>query len=204
MRTAQTTAEGARRAWPRRLLLGLVLLAVAVVAVLWPAGGGRLLLAVLGAGTAIRGVLLLRGKAAEVPARAVGAAATVLGTAALAAAALSAVVTGWVLLVAVPVLLAGGALALMGRGGAARRAGQVLFAWTLLVTALLVASGVGQGWTRAAGVVTVVGALGVAALAVPVLLGAVALRAAAGRPLAAPPAGCGGCACGAGGCAAAG
>jgi hypothetical protein len=92
----------------------------------------------------------------------------------------------------------------MGRGAGARRGGQVLFAWTVLVTALLVASGVGQGWTRAAGVATVVGALGVAVLAVPVLLGAVALRSVAARPLPAPPAGCGGCACGAGGCAAAG
>ncbi len=189
--------------WPLRLALGLALIAGAVVVMFWPAGGGRVLLALLGLLIAGRGVALLGATAGYGPTRPFGIAAVVAGVLGLLVAALSATATGWVLLVGVPALLLGVALALLGRGGLARRGGQGLLAWTALVVALLVAAGFARGWQGAAGVATVVGALGVAVLGVPVLMGAATLRTVAAT---APPpaAGCGGCACGAGGCGAAG
>ncbi|MGZ4546745.1 MAG: hypothetical protein ACXVXT_15250, partial [Blastococcus sp.] len=82
----------------------------------------------------------------------------------------------------------------------ARRGGQALLVWSVLVIGLLVLTGLAQGWGRATDVVTVVAALAVAVLGVPLLIGAAQLRAVAAQPAPAPAAGCGGCACGAGGC----
>jgi hypothetical protein len=112
-----------------------------------------------------------------------------------------------VLLVVVPLLLLVAAAGLLARGGLARRGGQALLVWSVLVAGLLVLTGVGPGWDRAADVATVVTALAVAVLAVPLLIGAVNLRTVGarsdpeeeGRPL-----GCAGCACAGGGCGSAG
>lgn len=183
---------------PRRLVLGLLLIALAVVAVFWPAGGGRVLLATLGLLAVGRGVLLLGSPEADTATRPVGIAAVVTGAVAAAVAALSAAVTGWVLLIGVPLLLLGGSLVLIGRDGVLRRGGQALLAWTALVGVLLVASGIGQGWDRAAGVATVVGALGLAVVAVPLLVSAANAPAHQPVPQGASP--CAGCACGGGGC----
>jgi hypothetical protein len=206
----EASPETARRTWPRWLLLGLAMIAVAVVAVVWSASGARLLLGALGLFLAVRGLVLVRG--AQTPevttelaarARSVGGATAVVGVAGLLVAVLSGGLASAVLLVAVPLGLLGGAAALLGRDGVGRRAGQALLVWALLVTGLLIVAGVGQGWGRAGEIATVVGALAVAVLGVPVLLGAARLRVVAATPVAAAPgAGCGGCACGAGGCAA--
>lgn len=111
------------------------------------------------------------------------------------------VLAGRVLLGAVPLLLLAGAAGLLARGGTARRGGLALLVWSLLVAGVLVVTGLGQDWARAADVARVVTALAVAVLGVPVLLAALNLRALAARPAPAPrPAGCAGCACAAGGC----
>ena len=100
-----------------------------------------------------------------------------------------------------PVVLIAAAGALLVREGrTARRGGQALLVWSVLVTGLLAVTGFAQGWDRAAEVATVVSALALAVLAVPLLVAAVHLRTIAARPVPAAPAGCGGCACGAGGC----
>jgi hypothetical protein len=100
------------------------------------------------------------------------------------------------------VLLLVAAGGLLARSGVARRGGQALLVWAVLVTGLLVAAGVVQGWDRAAEVATVVAALAVAVLAVPLLVAAAGLRSVAAQPVAPParPAACAGCACGAGVC----
>ncbi len=207
--TEAMAPEVARRTWPRWIALAVLMLAVAVTAVLRDDLGARLLLGASGLFLAVRGTLLLRGaKAAAAPAeladraRGLGAGATAVGAAALVVALASAALSAAVLLVAVPVLLllAGGAL--LGRGSAARRGGQALLVWAALVTGLLGVTGVAQGFERAAGLATVIGALAVAVLAVPVFVGAAGLRTVAHRPVPARtvPAGCAGCACGAGGC----
>jgi hypothetical protein len=107
-----------------------------------------------------------------------------------------------VLLFAVPVLLLTSGAALLPRGGMARRGGQALLVWGLLMTGLLLATVVGRGWDRAAELATVVAALAVAVLGVPLIVAAVNLRTVATTPSPAPAAsaGCAGCACGAGGC----
>jgi hypothetical protein len=197
--------EAARRAWPRWLLLGLGMVAVAVVALGESAAASRLLLGALGLFLGARGAALLRGAGSldtELSARAprLGAGALLAGIAALVVAATSPAVSGAVLLVLVPLALLCAAAALVVRGGAARRGGQVLLVWAVLATGLLALTGFGQGWPRAAELAVVVGALAVAVLAVPVLVAAWHVRALAARPLAARPAGCAGCACGAGGC----
>jgi hypothetical protein len=181
------------------------MIALAVVALGWSHAGARLLLGGLGLFLAIRGTVLVRRAGAldgELRARAVrlGAVAVAAGAAALVVAAVSAALAGAVLLVVVPLALLSAAAALVARGGAARRGGQVLLAWAVLATALLVATGFGQNWTRAAELAVVVGALAVALLAVPVLVGAWRLRALGAQPEPARPAACAGCACGAGGC----
>ncbi|MGY1826926.1 MULTISPECIES: hypothetical protein [unclassified Blastococcus] len=201
------TPEVARRTWPRWLALGVAMIAVAVVAVIWDAGA-RLLLGALGAFLAARGTVLLRGaRSGALPgevagrARSLGSVAVVAGAVALVVAVASAWLSAAVLLVGVPLLLLVTSLGLLGRGGAARRGGLALLVWTLLVTALLVVTGVVQGFDRAADVATVVAALAVAVLGVPLLVGAANLRTVAATPAPAPAGGgCGGCACGAGGC----
>ncbi len=205
--TAQTTPGAARRAWPRWLVLGAAMIAVAVVAIVWPAAGARFLLGGLGLFLAARGVVLARGARTGAVTggladrgRRLGAGAIAAGAAALVLALASAWIAGRVLLVAVPVLLLVTALGLLGRRGPARRGGQALLLWSVLVTGLLVVTGIAQGWDRAAGLSVVVAALAVAVLGVPVLIAAVNLRSVANRPVPARSAACGGCACGAGGC----
>ena len=206
--TAEATPETARRTWPQWLALGLAMIAVAVVAVLWDAAGARLLLGALGLFLVARGAVLLRVARTRGLDREVAPRARRLGTAALAGGALALVVAvAWpglaatVLLVGVPVLLLVAAGALLARPGrTARRGGQALLLWSVLVTGLLVVTGFAQGWDRAAEVATVVAAVAVAVLGVPLLVAAVHLRTIAARPVPAAPVGCGGCACGAGGC----
>ena len=198
-----TTPSAPGRAWPGWLLLGLGLIAVAVVAFGWPAVGGRLLLGALGLFLGVRGAALVRrpGSPDDGPGSGrPGALAVLAGVAALVVAAVSSAAAGVVLLVVVPVGLLSAAAALISRGGTARRGGQVLIVWSALMAVLLAITGFGQSWTRAGALAVVVGALAVAVLAVPVLVAAWQLRAAAARPVPARPAACAGCACGAGGC----
>ena len=204
--TAQPTREVARRAWPRWLALGVAMLVVAGVSIVWSDGGARLLLGALGLFLGVRGAVLLRtapGLGSELGrrARTLGWVAALVGGAALVVALVSGAAAGRVLLVGVPVLLLGGALALLTGTGTARRGGQALLVWGALITGLLVVTGLARDWDRAADAATVVAAIAVAVLAVPVLISAVNLRAVAGQPAPAPTGGgCGGCACGAGGC----
>lgn len=201
----------ARRTWPRWLLLGVAMIVLAVLAVAWHASGARLLLGGVGLFLAARGAVLVRGSrfvdldsTVTSRARTLGSAVAVAGLAALAAALVSGALAAGVLLVAVPIALVAGGAVLLSRDGLGRRAGQAVLAWSVLVSLLLVVTGLGRGWTRAADVATVVAAVAVAVLAVPLVMGAARLRAAASRPEpeAAParPAVCAGCACGAGGC----
>ena len=206
--TAEATPGTARRTWPQWLALGLAMIAVAVVAVLWDAAGARLLLGALGLFLVVRGAVLLRAARTRGLDRELAPRARRLGTAALAGGALALVVAvaspglaATVLLVGVPVLLLVAAGALLARPGrTARRGGQALLLWSVLVTGLLVVTGFAQGWDRAAEVATVVAAVAIAVLGVPLLVAAVHLRTIAARPVPAAPVGCGGCACGAGGC----
>ncbi len=205
--TAQPTPEVARRAWPQWLALGSAMLVVAVAAILWSDGGARLLLGALGLFLAVRGAVLLRNApslAGELAGRArtLGSGAVGAGVVALVVALLPGGAAARVLLVGVPVVLLAGALALLSRTGPARRGGSVVLGAGVLVTGLLVARGLDQGWAAAGDAATVVAAVLVALLAVPVLVSAVNLRTVAAQPAAPAPAGggCGGCACGAGGC----
>jgi hypothetical protein len=204
---AQPAPDVARRTWPRYAALGIALIAVAVVAALWPAGGARLLLGASGLFLIGRGVVLLRGARTgalegELGERAgrLGPVAVGVGALALVAALVPGSLAGWVLLVGVPVLLLGAAAALLARGGTARRGGWALLVWAVLVTGVLVATGVGQDWARSADVARIVAAFAVAVLGVPMLLTAAGLRQIASRPAPARPAACAGCACAAGGC----
>jgi uncharacterized membrane protein HdeD (DUF308 family) len=206
--TAEATPETARRTWPQWLALGIAMIAVAVVAVVWDAAGARLLLGALGLFLVVRGAVLLRAARTRALERKLAPRARNLGTAALAGGALALVVAvaspglaALVLLVGVPILLLVAAAALLARSGrTARRGGQALLVWSVLVSGLLAVTGFAQGWDRAADVATVVSALAVAVLGVPLLVAAAHLRTMAARPVPAAPAGCGGCACGAGGC----
>jgi len=206
--TAQATPETARRTWPQWLALGLAMIAVAVVAVLWDDAGARLLLGALGLFLVVRGAALLRAARTRALDRTIAPRARRLGTAALAGGAVALVVAvasaglaAGVLLVGMPVLLFLTAGALLARSGrTARRGGQALLLWSVLVTALLAVTGFVQGWDRAADVATVVSALAVAVLGVPLLVAAVHLRTLAAAPGAVAPPECAGAACGAGGC----
>ncbi|SDX54731.1 hypothetical protein SAMN05660209_00662 [Geodermatophilus africanus] len=193
----RTSPEQARRAWPRWLAGGVALLVVAAVAVVWADGGARLLLGVGGALLAWRGGQLAAEGGRR---RAQGAAVAGAGVLALGLASVPVALAGWVLLVAVPAGLLGGALTLLGRGGAVRRSGQAALVWWALVTGLLVVTGLAAGWERAAAGATVVGALGLGLLGVVLLVGSSTLRAIAAQPAPVRPAACAGCACGAGGC----
>jgi hypothetical protein len=206
---AVANPEDARRAWPQWLALGVAMIAVAVASVVWVSAGAHLLLGALGLFLAVRGVLLLRGARSggmdagmAARARGLGGAALVTGLCGLALAVVPGALAARVLLVAVPVLLLAGSAVLLTRGGPARRGGQALLVWSVLVTGLLVVTGLAQDWARASSVATVVAALAVAVLGVPLIVAAVGLRGVAAQPAPAPAprAGCGGCACGAGGC----
>jgi hypothetical protein len=205
--TADATPAVARRTWPQWLALGLGMLAVAITSLVWDTAGARLLLGALGGFLAVRGgVLLARGRELGGDlagrARGLGAGSIAVGLAALGLAAASAGLAARVLLVAVPVLLLIAGLGLLARGGLLRRGGQGLLVWSALVTGLLVATGLGQDWDRAAAVATGVAAFGVAVLALPLLIGAANLRAVGARPdpEEGRPLGCAGCACSGGGC----
>lgn len=205
---AATSPERARHTWPRRLVAGLALVAVAAVALVWSGAGPRLLLGAAGVAAVLRGALVLRAVAAgtvEERARSLGRVAVVLGAAAAVVAVLSSGAAGRVLVAAVPVLLFLTAGALVSRDGAVRLGGRILLAWSVLVTALLVAAGATGGWARAASAATVVGGVALAVLGVVAVVGAGMLRAVAARPAAgsaypAAAGGCVGCSCGAGGC----
>jgi hypothetical protein len=206
---AQPSPDVARRTWPRYAALGLGLIAVAVAGALWSAGGARLLLGAVGIFLLGRGVVLLRGARTgalegELRDRAarLGPVAAGAGALALVGALVPGSLAGLVLLVGVPLLLLGAAFALLARTGTARRGGWTLLVWSVLIAAVLVATGIGQDWDRAADVARIVAAFAVAVLGVPVLVAAAGLREVAARPAPAParPAGCAGCACGAGGC----
>jgi hypothetical protein len=202
--TAQATPEAARRIWPWWLALGVGMIAVAVVALFVVDDGARLLLGAFGFALAVRGALLLRAAGALTAdltgrARGLGAAALAAGVVTLGVAMAS---TGAdrVLLVAVPVVLLAASAGQLSGGGDGRRGGQALLVGALLVSGLLVATGIAQDWDRAAAIATVVTALAVAVFGVPLLVAAVRLRAIAAQPVPAAPTGCAGCACGAGGC----
>jgi hypothetical protein len=196
--TSEPTPAVARRTWPQWLALGIGMLAVAVTAVLWDAAGARLLLGSIGAFLAARGFVLLT------VARGLGTVATVTGLACLGVAVISGSLAAGVLMVGVPLLLVAAAVALLARGGVARRGGQAALVWAVLIAGLLVVTGAVQGWERAEDVAAVVTALVVAVLAVPVLVGAAHLRTVGARPdpEEGRPLGCAGCACAGGGCAA--
>lgn len=206
---AQPAPDVARRTWPRYAALGVGLIAVAGIGALWSSGGSRLLLGAAGFFLVGRGAVLLRsartgaleGDLGERAAR-LGPVAAGAGALALVAALVPGPLAGWVLLVAVPLLLLGTAVALLPRPGAARRGGWALLVWSVLITGVLVATGIGQDWARAADVARIVAAFAVAVLGVPVLVAAAGLREVASRPAPVParPAACAGCACGAGGC----
>ena len=170
------TPEVARRAWPQWLALGVAMIAVAVTSVLWDAAGARLLLGALGLFLVVRGRCSCAGRGPvpsgghSPPARGLGTGAAGHRRGRRRRPGSSGVLAARVLLVAVPVLLLVAAVGLLGRGGVARPGGQALLVWTVLVTGLLVATGVAQGWARAADVATVVAALAVAVLAVPLLV----------------------------------
>lgn len=181
--------------WPRMAALGVVLLALGLVALLVDGVGHRVLLAGLGGVAVVRGATMLRaGRAGALPRTTAvsGALAVWLGLAAAAVALVSGAATAWALLallvVAVP------ALALAGAG----RAVSVAVAAGLLAGAVLLAVLAGAGTLLAVG--TTVVAVLVAVLGVVNLMGAVGMWRIARRPAPAPAAGCGGCACGAGGC----
>lgn len=203
-----TSPQQAGYTWPRRLLIGFALVVAAVLAVVLPEVGSRIVLGAAGLAAAGRGALIVRAAwtgAVEPDARVLGLPLGVLGVAAVAVAAVSAAVSGGVLVVAVPLLLLAASGALLGQDGAARRGGQVLLVWSVLLVALLVVAGVLRGWTAASAVATGVGALALAGLGVALLVGAVTLRSVAAQTPAnaaypAPAGGCGGCGCGAGGC----
>lgn len=202
------TPEEARRAWPQWLALGVGMIALAVASLFWHAAAARLLLGAVGLFLAVRGAVLVRGarsgavgRALASRARSLGSAALGVGVVALVVAGSSGVLAARVLLVGVPLVLLGGAVGLLGRGGVSRRGGQALLVWTVLATGLLVVTGLAQGWARASDVATVIAALAVAVAAVPLLLASAGLRRIAAEPAPADaPSPCAGCACGAGGC----
>ncbi|SEP15749.1 hypothetical protein [Trujillonella endophytica] len=202
--TVQADPEVARRAWPRWLALGGALLVVAVVSAFWDAGGARLLLGALGLFGAVRGAVLVAGAGSDGldrRVRGLGAGTAAAGVVALAAAAVPGTLAGWVLLVGTPLGLLAASLRLVSRDGVARRGGLVALVWSVLVTALLVVTGLATDWDRARDGATLVAALGVGVLGIVLMTGSAGLRVAAARP--APPAqaaGCAGCACSGGGC----
>jgi hypothetical protein len=179
---------------------GVALIAIAVVALVLPAPGARLLVAAAGLAGVLRGVLLVR--AADVVlggARAMGVATAVAGVAALAVSVLPGSLAGRVLVVGVPVLLLLGGLGLLAAEGTARRVGQLLAGVALVLAVVLGAVAGTAGWTAAGGLATGLGALTAALLAVPLLGRGMAARAAAAAPAPARPAACSSCACGSGG-----
>lgn len=198
--TASTTSsaravspEEARRAWPWSALQGVVLVALAVVAVLVADTGVRLLIGGLGVLGVLRGVAALRAARAGRSDRAAavaGAGAAWFGAVAIGLAFFPPAVAAWTCVVLIGATLAG----LVAR--ADRRGPAVLGA--LVAVAAFAAGAVlaGPSWLAAAGVLAV--AVAVAGLGFTSVIAALAARRVAAQP--APAAGCGGCACNAGGC----
>jgi len=193
--TQPAAPDAARTTWPRMALLGGVLLALGLVALLWD-DGDRVLLAGLGAVAVVWGAGLLREVRAGSRPRAAatsGALAIWLGLVAAAVALLSGTATAWVLVaglvLAVPALVSAAGV----RRVAAGAAGVLVLAGAVLL-AVLGGSGtlLGVGTTVVAGLVAALGLVN--------LLGAVGMWRIARRPAPEPVGGCGGCACGAGGC----
>ncbi|WP_249523302.1 hypothetical protein [Modestobacter marinus] len=190
------TQQQAQATWPRMVVLGVVLLALAVLALTWSGVGPRVLLGAIGLFGVVQGVRLLRGArtgAVDRTAALVGAGGVWLGALAMGVALLSAAATGWLFVVAAVVALPALAVAATDRRPLAL-GGAVLVAAAAVAVALLggVDALLATARVLAAGTV---GVLGLANLA-----GAVGMARIARRPLPAPAAGCGGCACGAGGC----
>ncbi|GAA4737524.1 hypothetical protein GCM10023328_17680 [Modestobacter marinus] len=190
------TPQQAQATWPRMVVLGVVLLALAVLALTWSGVGPRVLLGAIGLFGVVQGVRLLRGArtgAVDRTAALVGAGGVWLGALAMGVALLSAAATGWLFVVAAVVALPALAVAATDRRPLAL-GGAVLVAAAAVAVALLggVDALLATARVLAAGTV---GVLGLANLA-----GAVGMARIARRPLPAPAAGCGGCACGAGGC----
>ena len=193
--TQPAAPDAARTTWPRMALLGGVLLALGLVALLWD-DGDRVLLAGLGAIALVWGTGLLRGVRAGSRPRAAatsGALAVWLGLVAAAVALLSGTATAWVLVaglvLAVPALLS----AAGARRAGAAAAGVVVLAGAVLLAVLGgIGTLLGAGTTVVAGLVTALGLVN--------LLGAVGMWRIARRPAPEPVGGCGACACGAGGC----
>ncbi|MFC4695625.1 hypothetical protein ACFO3M_19645, partial [Geodermatophilus arenarius] len=163
----RTERDVARRAWPLRAALGVVLVVLAVLAVVTGDLGARLLLGGLGVLAAARGAGLLR--AGSVPA---GVAAVAGGVAAVAVAVVSAAATGWVLLAGVPLVPLAGSAVAFARGGADRRGGAALLVWTVLVGALLDGTLAVLGAARADDVATLVAGLATGLAAAPLLVAA--------------------------------
>jgi hypothetical protein len=189
------TSATAGTTWPRMALLGGVLLALGLIALLWD-GGDRVLLAGLGLVAVLRGAGVLReARAGSRPraAAASGALAVWLGVLAVAVGLLSGTATAWVLVaglvLAVPALVLGAGA---GRGVAGGAAAVVLAGAVLLGVLGGVDTLLRIGTAAAAVLVAVLGAVN--------LLGAVGMWRIARRPAPEPVGGCGGCACGAGGC----
>jgi hypothetical protein len=189
------TSATAGTTWPRMALLGGVLLALGLIALLWD-GGDRGLLAGLGLVAVLRGAGVLReARAGSRPraAAASGALAVWLGVLAVAVGLLSGTATAWVLVaglvLAVPALVLGAGA---GRGVAGGAAAVVLAGAVLL--------GVLGGVDTLLRIGAAAAAVLVAVLGVVNLLGAVGMWRIARRPAPEPVGGCGGCACGAGGC----
>jgi hypothetical protein len=185
----------ARTAWPRMALIGAVLLALGLVALLRD-GGDRVLLAGLGAVAVVRGAEMLREVRAGGLPRATatsGALAVWLGLVAAAVALLSGTATAWVLVAALVLAVPALALGAGGSRGVAGAAGVVVLAGAVLLAVL-------GGVTTLLAVGTAVVAVLVAALGAVNLLGAVGMWRIARRPAPEPAGACGGCACGAGGC----
>jgi len=194
--TASPTPQEARSTWPRLAGLGVVLLALGILALTWSGGGPRLLLAALGLLAVARGAAMLRGARSgrvERSAAVSGAGAVWLGLVAVALALVSAPATGWALVAGVVLLLPVLAGTLPSRRPVLLAAAAVVALAALLVG---LTGGVDALLTTGRNVAAVlVGVLGLVNLA-----GAAGMARIARRPAPAAPAGCGGCACGAGGC----
>lgn len=194
-RAQPATPETARTTWPRMAVLGAVLVALGLVALVWDQGGDRLLLGGLALVAVVRGAGALRQARSGGQPRAAavsGAVAIWLGLVAVAVALLSGTATGWVLVAALVLVLP-----VVAVSGGRRPAGWAAAAAVLVAGVLL---GVLGGASTLLAVGTAVAAGLVTLLGVANLLGAVGMLRIARRPAPAPAAGCAGCACGAGGC----
>ncbi len=193
---AAATPEQVRRSWLWSAAQGVVLVVLAVVAVVVPDTGVRLLLGGLGVLGVVRGVALLRSARAgrvERSAAVTGAAAAWSGAVAIGLATFPPVVAAWTCVAVLTAVL----VALVVRAEPARRVRVVLVVGLAVAVLAVGAVLAGPTWLTAASVLAV--SVAVLAAGVMSVTAALALRRAAAQP-APVGAGCGGCACGAGGC----